>query len=106
MRAGRTLLFCGMALAASASASSLWAANGPPCVNMVFNTYNTVVLNGTVTDLVSLPARLTVIARRKPTPELCLIASPQSNYAEVQAALGVIQKSGLKVNMTGMLAQP
>ena len=95
-----------MALAASAQTSSLWAASGPPCVNMVFNADNSVVLNGTVTDLASLLARLNVIAQRRPTPVLCLIASPQSNYAEVQAALGVIQKSGLKVNMAGMLAQP
>jgi hypothetical protein len=106
MRAGWTLLYCAMALAGSAHASYLWAAKGPPCVNMVFNTNNSVMLNGSFTDLASLPARLSVLAQRKPAPILCLIASPQSNYAEVQAALGVIQKSGLRVNMAAMQAQP
>jgi biopolymer transport protein ExbD len=106
MRTGRTILLCAMVLVASVPGPSLWAANGPACINMVFNTNNSVVLNGSVTDLASLPGRLTALAQRKPMPVLCLIASPQSNYAEVQAALGVIQKSGFKVNMAGMQAQP
>jgi hypothetical protein len=73
---------------------------------MIFNPDHSVVLNGSATDLASLPARLALIARRDPRPHLCLVAGPQSSYAEVSAALGVIQKSGLLVNMDRMQAQP